>query len=875
MQNRSLNELREMFFKFFESKGHLKLDSSSLVPKNDSGLLLINSGMAPFKNYFTGKESPPNKRVTTCQKCIRTIDIDNVGKTSRHGTFFEMLGNFSFGDYFKKEAVMWAWQFITEELEISKDILWVTVYVEDNEAYEIWSKYTDIKRDRIVKLGKKDNFWEIGMGPCGPSSEIFIDRGIENGCGGNDCKPGCDCDRFVEIWNLVFTQFDKDKNGNYNKLDYPNIDTGSGLERLAYTIQGVNSIFEVDTIRAILDRICEIADISYNTSKRNDMSIRVITDHIRSSVMLISDDVFPSNEKRGYVLRRLIRRAIRHGKLLGIKKLFLYDLADLVVDISKGAYSELEKNREKIKKIIRLEEEKFEKTLDLGIVFLENCIEKTKSENLKTISGLDVFKLHDELGFPIDISKEIAFENGLDVDIKNFEERMKIQKETSRENRKVTKAWSEDDKFKDIDNTIFFGYNKFQTKSIILGIILDNEFIDICNEDEVYEIILDNTVFYAESGGQVGDKGIIKTSTGLFEVFDCKKIENKFIHYGRLKEGHIKLNDECETSVDFERRMNIMRNHTATHLLNKVLRNYLGDHINQAGSLVEPDKFRFDFNHFESIEKDNLNKIEEIINNKIMENMNVNIEEMNIDEAKKRGATALFDEKYGNVVRVVSIGDFSKELCGGTHIENTSQIGMIKILNESGIASGTRRIEAITGKYALDYFNKRENILNNLAHTLKSNVDEVEKRVKFLIDENKKNEKEIEKIKGKLVSSSLDKIISNSFDLDGTKVLITKINQMSMNDLRNMGDSIKNKLGNSILVLISSYDNKVNIIVTATKETVKLGINSGKIIKEIAKITGGGGGGRPDMAQAGGKDISKIDEALKKAKEIIKSTLKT
>jgi alanyl-tRNA synthetase len=872
MEKKSLNDLREMYLEFFESKGHFRLESASLIPKNDKSMLLINSGMAPLKGFFTGKETPPSKRVTTCQKCVRTPDIENVGITSRHGTFFEMMGNFSFGDYFKKEAITWAWEFMTEVIKFPKDILWASIYFEDDEAYNIWNQYTDIKKERIVRLGKEDNFWEVGLGPCGPSSEIYVDRGIDKGCGKDDCKPGCDCDRFVEVWNLVFTQFDKDEDGNYNKLEHPNIDTGLGLERLACIVQDVDNMFEVDTIRSILDYISNLAGINYdNCNEKQKVSVRVIGDHVRSTVMMISDGVSPTNERRGYVLRRLIRRAVRHAKLLGIKEGFITDAALKAIEISKNAYPELLEKKEIILKVLKVEEEKFEKTLDQGMVFLDQCIEKEKEKKAYKISGKDAFTLHDELGFPIDLTKEIAKENGLLVDEKGFEIEMENQRKKSREGREDIVAWAEDVNFEDIEPTKFLGYEKFETNANVVGIIKNDEFSHICGEDEEAGLILDKTVFYAESGGQIADIGFIEIGNAKFKVLDCKKIEERYIHFGKLLNGIVKIGDSCKANIDGNRRLDIARNHTSTHLLQKALKTVVGDHVNQAGSLVESERLRFDFNHFESVSKEDLDKIEEIVNDKIFENLGVETEVMNIKDAKNKGAMALFDEKYSDNVRVVKIDDFSMELCGGTHLSNTSQIGLFKIVSEGGIASGTRRIEAISGRNALKYFKDKESLLNEVSGILKTKNNDISKKAQSIIEENKKFSKEIEIMKSKLISSSLDDMIKNIESINGVNVLTQRIDNMAMNDLRNISDNLKNKLKSGIIVIVGAFNNKVNIIVTVTKDLNSSGYHAGKLIKEIAKVTGGGGGGRPDMAQAGGKDTEKIDEALKKSLSLIKN----
>ncbi len=876
MDKLGLNELRERYLKFFEGKGHLRLPSYSLVPQNDPSLLLINSGMAPLKAYFTGEQEPPRKRVTTCQKCIRTPDIENVGKTARHGTFFEMLGNFSFGDYFKEEAIPWAWEFVTEDLKMPLDKLWVTIYEDDDEAFEIWNKKVGIPAERIVRMGKKDNFWEHGTGPCGPCSEIYFDRGEENGCGEPDCKVGCECDRYVEFWNNVFTQFSKDEEGNYTRLANPNIDTGMGLERLACIMQGVDNLFEVDTVKNILNYICKVAGVEYKKSEKTDVSIRVITDHIRSTTMMVSDGVIPSNEGRGYVLRRLLRRAARHGKLLGIKKPFLYDVAMVVINESKEAYPELAEKAEYIQKIIRIEEEKFDKTVDQGLVILNDYIAELKGKNETTLSGSMIFKLHSTYGFPFDLTREIAEENGLGMDEEGFKKEMDEEKERGRKNR-AQAAWG-DSLLAKLDKglkTEFVGYGAFECDGNIAVIVKDDELVDNAQEGDEVTIILDRTPFYGESGGQVGDTGVIESKTGTVRVTDCKKTaDGKFLHNGVVEKGLIEKNGAVHAKIDVERRIAIARNHTATHLLQKALRNVLGDHITQAGSLVEPDRLRFDFNHFSAISHDDLKRIENEVNQKILESIAVEVCEMPIDEARKMGATALFGEKYGDIVRLVKVGDYSLELCGGTHLGTTSQAGLIKILGESGVAAGVRRIEAMTGISAIEYLNDKEKMLNEVAAALKSSPQDSIRKIDALTAEIKNAEKEIEKLRSKLVSGSVDEVLSKTVEVKGIKVVTARFDQLDMEALRNTGDTLKNKLGSGVVVLATGYGDKVSFVVTATKDVLDKGIHSGNIIREVARVAGGGGGGRPDMAQAGGKDVSKIDEALKSAVSVIEGMIK-
>lgn len=876
MDKLGLNEVRERFLSFFEGKGHLRLSSFPLIPQNDASLLLINSGMAPLKPYFKGEEEPPRRRVTTCQKCIRTPDIENVGKTARHGTFFEMLGNFSFGDYFKKEVIPWAWEFITKDMKLPVDKLWISIYLEDDEAFEIWNKDVGVPAERIVRMGKEDNFWEIGTGPCGPCSEIYFDRGKDKGCGKDDCVVGCDCDRYIEFWNLVFTQFNRDGEGNYTKLAHPNIDTGMGLERLACIMQEVDNLFEVDTVKNVLSYICKLAGVEYKKSDKTDVSIRVITDHIRSTTMMVSDGVIPSNEGRGYVLRRLLRRAARHGKLLGIQKPFLYDVAMVVINESKKAYPELAEKAEYIQKVIKVEEEKFAATIEQGTILLNKYIQETKSKNVSTLSGDIIFELHATYGFPFDLTREIAEENGLSSDEKRFRELMDEHKENSTRNR-ADVGWDENI-FSKLDKNVkteFAGYGSHETESKILLIVKDNEWVDYAQEGDFVTVVLDKTPFYAESGGQVADTGVIEGKEGTIAVVNCKKTpDGKYLHIGEVEKGMIEKGSSVKAKIDTKRRMAIARNHTTTHLLQKALRNVVGSHVAQAGSLVDSERLRFDFSHFSPVSKEELKRIEEEVNEKILENLSVVVEEMPIDEAKKQGAMALFGEKYGNVVRVVKIGDYSMELCGGTHLAMTSQAGLLKVLGESGVAAGVRRIEAVTGKAALDYFNEREKLLNDVAGALKTNPQDSLKKVEALMTEIKSNEKEIEQLRNKLVSGAIDEVISRAVDIKGVKVITARFDHLDIEGLRNTGDMLKNKLGTGVIVLGSGYDGKVNFVVTATRDVLDKGVHSGNIIKEVAKIAGGGGGGRPDMAQAGGKDVSKINEALQYSIKVIEGQVK-
>ena len=877
MKKLNLHETRREFLKFFEEKNHLVVPSYPLVPKNDKSLLIINAGMAPLKPYFLGTEEPPNRRMSTCQKCVRTGDIENVGKTSRHGTFFEMLGNFSFGDYFKKESIAWAWEFMTERMEIPAQKLWVSVYHEDDEAYDIWKEEVGVREEKIVKLGKEDNFWELEVGPCGPCSEIYIDRGEKYGCGSDTCKPGCDdCERFVEVWNLVFSQFDKDEKGNYNPLPNPNIDTGMGLERMVAILNEAENIFETEPISTILKEVENISGAKYGTNDKNDMSIRVITDHIRAVTFMVSDGIIPSNEGRGYVLRRLIRRAARHGKLLGVKHNFLHKLSLLVIDIWKEFYDELEDNTNKIQKIIKIEEEKFQETIDQGINILANYIDDIKSHNKTVLDGENAFKLYDTYGFPLDLTKEILEEEGLSVDEVEFNKEMEKQRIRARKARQSgensawkTNAFSE----LEINETDFIGYNNLKSDSRVIALMDEGSLVNSLNSGDEGIVILDKTPFYGEGGGQVGDKGIIKGESFNLRVLDTKKENNIFTHYVKVVEGTVNVSDSVIAMVDENARNNTSRNHTVTHILHKALKEVLGDHVSQAGSLVMDDRLRFDFTHFEAVTKDELDKVEKLVNRIILEGLEVNSIETTLDEARNLGAEALFDEKYGDLVRLVKIGEYSKELCGGTHISNSSKIGLFKILSESGIASGVRRIEAITGEHVYSYIKDMESGIEEIASILKSNKKDIINKLISLNDEYKGLEKEIDKLKSKFANSKMDDILNEVIEVDGIKVISKSIEGMDSNSLRNLGDKIKDSIESVVVVLGSSVDDKVNFIAMASKDVVTKGIHAGKIIKEVSKVTGGGGGGRPDMAQAGGKDASKINEALSKVVDLVKEQL--
>lgn len=879
MEKMGLNEIRSKFLEFFESKGHYVANSYSLVPNNDKSLLLINSGMAPLKNYFSGVEVPPNVRMCTSQKCIRTGDIENVGITARHATFFEMMGNFSFGDYFKRESIKWGWEFVTEWLNIPEDKIWVTVYEEDDDSYDIWAKEMNFPEERMVRLGKDDNFWEIGTGPCGPCSEIYFDRGEEYGCDNPDCKPGCDCDRYLEFWNHVFTQFDRDEEGNYSLLESKNIDTGMGLERMGCIMQGVDTIFEVDTIKSILEAVEKLTGVKYGENPKNDISLRIITDHIRAVTFLVSDGVLPSNEGRGYVLRRLLRRAARHGKLLGVKELFLQKLIDEVIKVNDKAYPVLVEKESYIKKVVGIEEEKFNETIDQGTEILNSYIEVLKSEGKTVLSGQEAFKLYDTYGFPIDLTKEILEEEHLSVDEEAFNEEMEKQKERARNARGNMdgESWKEDplSKLETTVDSIFNGYSEIYGEGTIEAIVKDDELVQSAKEGDKVSIVLDNTTFYPEGGGQVGDCGLITNENLVVEVLNTKKGANNSIkHIGIIKSGKISNGDKVKTLVDREIRMSAARNHSATHLLHKALKEVLGDHVNQAGSLVTPERLRFDITHFEAISNEELKVIEEKVNNVILSSLDIKCDTMNIKEAKEKGATALFGEKYGDEVRVVSMGDYSTELCGGTHLTNTSQVGMFKILSEGGVAAGVRRIEAITGKAVYEYLKERDGIISEVCVNLKSKEDNLIQRISSLLEENKNLSKELHDMKAKMSLQSADSIFDSKVEVNGVNLITNKFEGMDMDTLRETADNLRDKLGSGVVVLANVVDDKVNFVVTATKDVLDKGIHSGNIVREVAKIAGGKGGGRPNMAQAGASDVSKVDQALSYASEVIKTQVK-
>ncbi|MCH3964093.1 MAG: alanine--tRNA ligase [Clostridium sp.] len=879
MKNLGLNEIREMYLNFFEGKGHLRLPSFSLVPNHDKSLLLINAGMAPLKPYFTGLQVPPRRRVTTCQKCIRTGDIENVGKTSRHGTFFEMLGNFSFGDYFKSEVIPWAWEFVTEVMKLPKDRLYVTIYLDDDEAYDIWTKKTDMDPSRIFRLGKEDNFWEHGEGPCGPCSEIHFDKvGLNINSSQEFVKAG-DEDKIVELWNLVFTQFDKDESGKYNKLPNPNIDTGMGLERMATVMQGKDSIFEVDTIWNILNEVCRIANIDYGKDGDSDVSLRVITDHIRSIAFMISDEILPSNEGRGYVLRRLLRRAAVHGRALNIDRTFLWKLVDAVVRNSIKGYPELKGKQDYIEKIIRIEEERFNETIDSGMTILNSFIDDMKKDKIRELSGEKAFKLYDTYGFPIELTKEILEKNNMTVVLKTFQREMEKQKERARSAREHTNYMGADDTILDkipLDiNTKFEGYDTLSLESNISVLVKDEKLVESLKKGDRGVIVTEATPFYAEMGGQVGDRGIIYSDGFKCEVLDCKNnVAGKILHFVNVLSGEVRVNGRVNLNVDKTRRDNIRKNHTATHILDEALRRVLGKHVHQSGSYVDDRRLRFDFNHFESVNHEQLVKIEKMVNEVVMSASDVKTEIMNLEEAKQSGAVALFDSKYEDKVRVVSVGDFSRELCGGTHATNSGEIGLFKIVYETGIAAGIRRIEAVTGKYALEYIQEKDDILRNISSMLKCSDKEIIHKIDNIAAGLKDREREINNLKLKLAGDSEDAIIKSEKSIGDIKIYTGVLKDVDGDALRNLADKIRDRNEKTVVVLGSNVDGKVKLIAMASKAAVKKGVHCGKIIKEVAALCGGGGGGRPDMAQAGGKLPDKLEEAVGSSLSIVENIVK-
>lgn len=877
MEWTGLNDLREKFLSFFESKGCLRLPSFSLVPKDDNSLLLINSGMAPMKKYFTGEVMPPRKRVTTCQKCIRTPDIERVGITARHGTFFEMLGNFSFGDYFKREATAWAWEFFTKVLEMPADKLYVSIYQDDDEAYKIWTEEVGVDPSHMVRLGKEDNFWEHGSGPCGPCSEIYFDRGPEKGCGKPDCHVGCECDRYVEVWNLVFTQFESDGKGNYTPLDHPNIDTGMGLERLACVMQGVDNLFLVDTIQNIMKKISEITGVEYGEDPEKDVSLRVITDHIRSTTFMIGDGVMPSNEGKGYVLRRLLRRAARHGRLLGYTEPFLYKVCDTVIKENLVAYPELKEKEDFIIKVIRVEEESFAKTVDQGIKMLQNIIDDAQ---IKTLSGEDAFKLNDTYGFPIDLTKEILGEKGINVDVERFHELLKEQKKRSRDARKNAgaDAWISDaTDLSDINKTEFVGYTELECNSKVLAIVKDGIRIDSAGEGENVVLVLDKTPFYAESGGQVGDTGVVESGSFSADVCNTTKDPSGkiFLHETLIKSGNISVGSQVKSTVDKERRADITRNHTAAHLLQAALRQVLGNHVQQAGQLVSDTTLRFDFTHFEAMSAKELIEVENLVNQKIFEAIEVNTREMPIEEAKKLGAMALFGEKYGDVVRVVSAGDFSVEFCGGTHAKNTSNLGLFKIRQEGSVAAGVRRIEAITGYGVLNYINNIHAAVVGVCEMLKINDPrKVVEGVKKVEENLRTQQKEIADLNSKLAVTRLAEFFSGTEIENGVRIVTGKLDGVNADVLRTMCERGKDMAPNAVIVLAATNDGKVTFASACGKKALENGANAGKIVKAVAQAAGGNGGGKPDLAMAGAKAPEKVDSALAIVKETVYAMLK-
>ena len=879
MKKYGVNELRQMFLDFFESKGHLVMKSFSLVPQNDKSLLLINAGMAPLKPYFTGAEIPPRTRVATCQKCIRTGDIENVGKTARHGTFFEMLGNFSFGDYFKKEAIAWSWEFLTQVVGLDPDRLYPSVYLEDDEAFDIWNKEVGIPAERIFRFGKEDNFWEHGAGPCGPCSEIYYDRGEKYGCGKPGCTVGCDCDRYMEVWNNVFTQFENDGEGNYTTLKQKNIDTGMGLERLAVVVQDVDSIFDVDTVCALRNRVCEIAGKTYGADHEADVSIRLITDHIRSATFLISDGVMPTNEGRGYVLRRLIRRAARHGRLLGIQGKFLSDLALAVIEGSKDGYPELEEKKDFIVNVLNNEEGQFNKTIDQGLKILSDMEEEMKASGQSVLNGQDAFKLYDTYGFPMDLTREILEEKGYSIDEEGFKKEMEVQRTRARKSREVTNYMGADATVYDqIDvsvTTEFTGYDRLEDTSKVTVLTTEDELVDALMEGQRGTIFVEKTPFYATMGGQEGDTGVIRTENGLFRVEDTIHLRGgKYGHVGVMESGMISANDLVTLQVDPAGRADICKNHSATHLLQKALKTVLGSHVEQKGSLVTPTRLRFDFAHFQPMTAEEIQKVEALVNQEIQAALPVVTQVMGIEEAKKSGAMALFGEKYGEEVRVVSMGEFSKELCGGTHVANTSQITLFKIVSESGVAAGVRRIEALTGNNVIQYYRQMEENLHQLAKTLKTTPAELSDRAEHLLKEMKELQSENESLKSKLAQESLGDVTDQVTEVKGVKVLAAAVDGVDMNGLRDLGDQLKEKLGEGVVVLASSMGGKVSLLAMATPGAMEKGAHAGNLIKAAAAIVGGGGGGRPNMAQAGGKNPEKIGEAIAKIPELVEGQLK-
>ena len=874
-----VNELRQMFLDFFESKGHLVMNSFSLVPQNDNSLLLINAGMAPLKPYFTGAEIPPRTRVATCQKCIRTGDIENVGKTARHGTFFEMLGNFSFGDYFKHEAIAWSWEFLTKVVGLDENRLYPSVYEEDDEAFDIWNKEIGVPADRIFRFGKEDNLWEHGAGPCGPCSEIYYDRGEKYGCGKPGCTVGCDCDRYMEVWNNVFTQFENDGEGHYETLKQKNIDTGMGLERLAVVVQDVDSIFDVDTLCALRNKVCEVAGKTYGVNHEDDVSIRLITDHMRSATFLISDGVMPTNEGRGYVLRRLIRRAARHGRLLGIEGPFLEKLSETVIEGSKDGYPELEEKKTFILNVLHNEESQFNKTIDQGLKILADLEAEMKEAGKSVLGGSDAFRLYDTYGFPIDLTKEILEEKGYTIDEDGFKEEMEVQRKRARESRAVSNYMGADATvYDEIDRNItteFTGYDKLEATSKVTVLTTETEIVDSLMEGQKGTIFVEKTPFYATMGGQEGDTGVITTANGVFRVEDTIKLRGgKYGHVGVMESGMISGGEEVTLKVDEQERKDTCKNHSATHLLQKALKTVLGAHVEQKGSLVNPTRLRFDFAHFQAMTPEEIAETEALVNKEIQAALPVTTQIMGIEEAKKTGAMALFGEKYGDEVRVVSMGDFSVELCGGTHVANTANITLFKIVSEAGVAAGVRRIEALTGNNVIEYYRQMEENLHTIAKTLKTSPAEITEKITHLQKEVKELQSENESLKSKMAQDSLGNVMDQVVEVKGVKVLASAVDGVDMNGLRDLGDQLKEKLGEGVVVLASAKDGKVSLLAMATQGAMDKGAHAGNLIKAAAAIVGGGGGGRPNMAQAGGKNPDKIPEAIAKVAELVEGQLK-
>lgn len=879
MQYMTSNELRERFLQFFQARQHKRLPSASLVPQGDPTLLLTGAGMVPFKPYFLGKEVPEYRRVTTCQRCLRTQDIDNVGKTDRHGTFFEMLGNFSFGDYFKREAIRWAWEFVTQELRFPADKLWVTVYQDDDEAATIWQEEAGIPVDRIVRLGREDNFWEIGVGPCGPCSELHFDRGPEYGCGREDCKPGCDCDRYLEFWNLVFVQYHQDEEGNLHPLQQTGIDTGLGLDRTAALLQGVAGIFDTDLVKPIREKVADLAGVNYGSDPDKDVALRVITDHARSMTFMALDGILPSNEGRGYVLRRLLRRAARYGRLLGLEEPFLREIASQVIELMKPGYPELEERRDYILQVIGIEEERFQETLGQGLHILQEMMAGLRQKGIKELPGDDAFRLYDTFGFPLELTCEILTEQNMTVDEEGFAQRMEEQRQRARAAREETGYLGKEDaslytKLRRENTVEFIGYDRLETEARIQALIVDGKEVEKVTQGQEVEVVITPTPFYAESGGQIADTGTITAVTGAITVTDVvAPVRGLVVQRGTVASGYITRGDVVMATVDGQERQATARNHTATHLLHRALKDVLGEHVNQAGSLVAPDRLRFDFTHFAAVTSDQLEKVEKLVNDIILQNLPVQVEEMSFAEARKQGAVALFGEKYGDWVRVISVGDYSKELCGGTHVRSTGELGIFKLVTETAVGAGVRRIEAVTGRSALERIAAEETVLQSLSTRLQTKVEELPQRVDRLLQELKEVQKKLEVAKAKVAASQRDRLLQQARDIGGVTVLAAKVEDMDASDLRSLGDQLREKLGSGMIILGSATAGKALFVAMATPDVVKKGIRAGDVIKVAARAAGGGGGGRPDMAQAGGRQPEKIEEALQLATQSIKEQL--